>query len=58
MKKDLVVRRIFTWRVSERLGYQAIADRLNTDLPTNPPPLPVDPARSVGAGPPPTSGRC
>ena len=44
----LVVRRIFAMRIAERLGYQAIADRLNTDLATNPPPTPVDPTRSVG----------
>ena len=43
-----VVRTMFTWRVTERLGYQAIADRLNTDLETNPPPIPVDPAAEVG----------
>ncbi|MTD54850.1 recombinase family protein [Amycolatopsis pithecellobii] len=43
-----VVRKVFSWRVRERLGYQAIADRLNTDLITNPPPTPVDPARAVG----------
>jgi site-specific DNA recombinase len=43
-----VVQRIFAWRVSERLGYQAIADRLNADLATNPPPTPIDPTRSVG----------
>jgi site-specific DNA recombinase len=43
-----VVRKAFAWRVVERLGYQSIADRLNTDLITNPPPTPVDPDRSVG----------
>lgn len=43
-----VVRKVFEWRVSERIGYQAIADRLNTDLTTNPPPIPVDPTRAVG----------
>ncbi|MPZ66517.1 MAG: recombinase family protein [Pseudonocardiaceae bacterium] len=43
-----VVQRIFAWRVEERLGYQAIADRLNTDPAANPPPTPVDPARAVG----------
>jgi site-specific DNA recombinase len=39
---------MFTWRVNERLGYQVIADRLNTDLVLNPPPVPVDPERSIG----------
>ncbi|SED61802.1 Site-specific DNA recombinase [Amycolatopsis tolypomycina] len=43
-----VVRKVYEWRVSERLGYQAIADRLNKDLTTNPPPVPVDPTRAVG----------
>ncbi|WP_435120022.1 recombinase family protein [Amycolatopsis thermoflava] len=43
-----VVRRSFGWRVVERLGYQAIADRLNQDLVTNPPPIPIDPNRAVG----------
>ncbi|XVQ15111.1 recombinase family protein [Spirillospora sp. CA-255316] len=43
-----VVTTIFSWRVDECLGYQAIADRLNTDLDRYPPPRPVDPARSVG----------
>jgi site-specific DNA recombinase len=43
-----VVRKMFTWRVGERLGYQAIADRLNADLALNPPPVPVDPERSIG----------
>jgi DNA invertase Pin-like site-specific DNA recombinase len=43
-----VVRKVFGWRVAERLGYQAIADRLNTDLVTNPPPTPVDAARAIG----------
>lgn len=43
-----VVTRIFLDRVLDRLGYDAIADRLNTDLETNPPPQPVDPARAVG----------
>ncbi|WP_407921529.1 recombinase family protein [Actinomadura soli] len=35
-------------RVEERLGYKAIADRLNQDLDRYPPPSPVDPARAVG----------
>ncbi|MEC3974357.1 recombinase family protein [Amycolatopsis sp. H20-H5] len=42
------VRRIFHWRITTRLGYQAIADRLNLDLATYPPPVPVDPSRAVG----------
>jgi hypothetical protein len=43
-----VVQRIFTWRVTERLGYQAIADRLNTDPASNPAPVPVRPDTAVG----------
>ncbi|MGH3568812.1 MAG: recombinase family protein [Pseudonocardia sp.] len=43
-----VVRRIFAWRLAERLGYQVIADRLNTDPADNPTPVPVDPERAVG----------
>jgi len=43
-----VVERIFTLRTVEHLGYQSIADRLNRDLATNPPPTPVDPARAAG----------
>lgn len=43
-----VVRKAFGWRVTERLGYQAIADRLNEDLVTNPPPTPVEASRAVG----------
>jgi site-specific DNA recombinase len=43
-----VVQRIFAWRLQERLGYQAIADRLNRDLAANPSPTPVDPARKIG----------
>lgn len=43
-----VVRRVFEWRIVERLSYQSIADRLNTDLASNPAPVPVDPKRAVG----------
>ncbi len=43
-----VVRRVFGWRVVERLGYQAIADRLNADLVLNPPPVPIGEGRAVG----------
>lgn len=43
-----VVRAAFRWRVVERLGYQTIADRLNQDLATNPPPTPVEADRAVG----------
>ncbi|GGM81666.1 recombinase [Lentzea pudingi] len=42
------VQRQFQWRTTERLGYQAIADRLNEDLALNPPPTPVEPDRAVG----------
>lgn len=44
-----VVKRIFKWRIEERIGYDEIADRLNLDLALNPPPIPVDPERAVGA---------
>ncbi len=43
-----VVRRIFEWRIVERLSYQAIADRLNLDLITNPPPQPVRAETAIG----------
>ena len=43
-----VVRRVYDWRITERLSYEAIADRLNRDLATNPPPIPPDPERAVG----------
>ena len=39
---------MFTSRVTERLGYQAIADRLNADLETSPPPTPVNPGTAIG----------
>ncbi len=42
------VRKAYAWRINERLGYQAIADRLNLDPATYPPPVPVDPKRAVG----------
>lgn len=40
-KEGAVVRKAFHWRVVERLGYGAIADRLNEDLILNPPPTPI-----------------
>ncbi|MGH2705780.1 MAG: recombinase family protein [Actinomycetota bacterium] len=40
-----MVHQIFTWRVVERLGYAAIATRLNADLNRYPPPASPDPAR-------------
>jgi hypothetical protein len=43
-----VVRKIFSWRVAERLGFEAIADRLNEDLVTNPPPTPIKIEEAVG----------
>jgi DNA invertase Pin-like site-specific DNA recombinase len=42
------VKRIFSWRILERLGYQAIADRLNADLPSNPPPSPIRADTAIG----------
>jgi site-specific DNA recombinase len=44
-----VVHQIFTWRVSERLGYGAIADRLNAHLSIYPVPTSLDPARQRDA---------
>ncbi len=43
-----VVQTIFEIRVSERLGYQVIADRLNRDLDRYPPPVATAKHRSVG----------
>ncbi|WP_257232609.1 recombinase family protein [Streptomyces sp. Rer75] len=43
-----VVAKIFLWRVVEQLGYQTIADRLNEDLITNPPPTPILVDTAVG----------
>jgi len=42
------VRKMYQWRINERLGYQAIADLLNHGPANYPPPVPVDPRRSVG----------
>ncbi|MBA3843884.1 MAG: recombinase family protein, partial [Actinobacteria bacterium] len=42
------VRRIYAWRIAERIGYQMIAERLNLDLRLNPPPSPPDMTRAVG----------
>ncbi|MDN3356819.1 recombinase family protein [Actinomadura sp. DC4] len=39
---------IFQLRALQRLGYDDIADRLNTDSTAHPPPAPVDPRRAVG----------
>jgi DNA invertase Pin-like site-specific DNA recombinase len=46
-----VVTQIFTWRALERLSYQAIADRLNTDPDRYPPPDPIlgEGRRRIGA---------
>jgi site-specific DNA recombinase len=46
--KGPVITTIFQLRALERLGYDEIADRLNTDPARYPPPEPVDPARAVG----------
>ena len=43
-----VVRKMFAWRVGERLGYGEIAKRLNRDLAMNPPPVPVEADRARG----------
>jgi site-specific DNA recombinase len=40
-----VVHQIFAWRVTGRLGYREIADRLNADLDRCPPPRCNDPSR-------------
>ncbi|GAA5109812.1 recombinase family protein [Haloechinothrix salitolerans] len=42
------VQRIFQLRIEKRLGYEDIATRLNADLASYPPPVPVDPTRAVG----------
>jgi DNA invertase Pin-like site-specific DNA recombinase len=47
-RRGPVVKKIYTWRVNDKLSYRAIADRLNTDLHRYPPPQPVDPERAVG----------
>lgn len=43
------VTQIATWRHYEKLGYSAIADRLNADLDKYPSPVPPDPSRARGA---------
>ncbi|NUR03994.1 MAG: recombinase family protein [Streptomyces sp.] len=43
-----VVSKCFTWRVAEEFSYRQIADRLNADPLTHPPPTPVDAARAAG----------
>lgn len=43
-----VAQKMFRWRVVERLSYEAIADRLNLDLITNPPPSPILADTAVG----------
>lgn len=43
-----VVTRVFEFRVVARLGYDAIADRLNLDLALNPPPEPTRPGARLG----------
>lgn len=43
-----VVTRIYAWWVGERLGYKAIAERLNTDPDRYPPPTPTRPDSAVG----------
>lgn len=40
-----VVKKIFEWRVADRLGYEVISQRLNSDLDNCPPPESPDPAR-------------
>ena len=42
------VRAIFDLRIGERLGYRQIAEHLNGDLASYPPPTPTDPARALG----------
>ncbi|HEX4100661.1 MAG TPA: recombinase family protein [Pseudonocardiaceae bacterium] len=44
-----VVEQIYSWRIDEKLGYRAIAERLNHDPDRYPPPVPPDPARALGA---------
>jgi site-specific DNA recombinase len=47
-RRGPVVKKIYAWRVNEKLSYRAIAERLNADLHRYPPPQPVDPERAVG----------
>ena len=47
-RRGPVVKKIYAWRVNDKLSYRAIADRLNIDLHRYPPPQPVDPERAVG----------
>lgn len=47
--KAPVVEQIFTWRVALKLGYRAIAERLNADPDLYPTPVPPDPSRALGA---------
>jgi site-specific DNA recombinase len=42
------VQTIYDLRITERLGYRAIADRLNADPPLHPTPIPPNPARAAG----------
>jgi site-specific DNA recombinase len=42
------IAQIFTWRVSERLGYASIAKRLNRDPDRYPPPIPNRPSTAKG----------
>jgi site-specific DNA recombinase len=42
------VTQIFLLRAAHRLGYDAIADKLNLEPATYPPPTPVDPRRALG----------
>jgi site-specific DNA recombinase len=42
------VAQIFTWRISEQLGYKTIAKRLNRDPDRYPPPIPNRPAAAKG----------
>lgn len=44
-----VVEQIYSWRIDEKLGYRAIAERLNHDPDRYPPPVPPDPAQAAGA---------
>ena len=43
-----IVAKIYQWRVTLAMGYEVIAEQLNSDLTLNPPPVPPDPARAKG----------
>ncbi|MFD3705826.1 recombinase family protein [Nocardia sp. NPDC058658] len=43
-----VIQTIYSWRINEKLGYRAIAERLNFDLDRHPAPIAPDPSKASG----------